>query len=97
MKKAHTLLAALMLTMTLTAQTLNIKLGNTTFRFPAALTGEMAYSGGTALNVMGRSFRLTDISEMTVTSGCETEAMATVAKEQLTGLPHPRMPQSTSL
>ena len=85
MKKAHTFLAALMLTMTLTAQTLNIKLGNTTFRFPAALTGEMAYSGGTALNVMGRSFRLTDISEMTVTSGSETEAMATVAKEQLTG------------
>ena len=74
-----------MLTMTLGAQTLNVELGNTTFRFPAALTGEMTYSGGTVLTVMDRTFRLSDIREITVTAGSETQVMATVAKEQQTG------------
>ena len=48
------------------AQTLNVQVGSVTYQFPAAQCGEMTYSDGTSLTVMGKFFSLNDISSITV-------------------------------
>ena len=66
MKKIYTLLTAILLTTTATAQTLNVQVGNVTYQFPSAQTGEMTYTDGTTLTIMGKTFTLNDISAMTI-------------------------------
>ena len=66
MKKIYALLTALLLTIAATAQTLNVKVGNVTYQFPASQTGDMTYTDGTTLTIMGKAFTLSDISSMTV-------------------------------
>lgn len=66
MKKIYTLLTALALTVAASAQTLNVKVGNVTYQFPAAQAGDMIYTDGTTLTIMDKVFTLTDISSMTV-------------------------------
>ena len=66
MKKAYALLMALVLTVAATGQTLNVRVGNVVYQFPAEQTGEMAYADGTTLTIMGRTFTLSDIDAMTV-------------------------------
>ena len=66
MNKIFAILTALMLTLTATAQTLNVKVGNVTYQFPASETGEMTYGDGTTLTIMGKTFALSDIDAMTV-------------------------------
>ena len=68
MKKAYTLLTAFLLAITMQAQMLNVKVGCVTYQFPAALTGEMDYSGGFSLNIIDRFFTIADINEMAVAS-----------------------------
>jgi len=58
--------AALALTLSANAQTLNIQVGNVTYQFPSAQTGEMTYENGTTLTVMGKTFTLADITAMKV-------------------------------
>jgi hypothetical protein len=53
MKRLSTILAALVLTIAASAQTLNVKVGSVTYQFPASQTGEMTYSGGSTLTIMG--------------------------------------------
>ena len=50
----------------ISAQTLNVKVGNVTYQFPAAQTGDMTYNDGTSLTIMGKTFTLSDIDAMTV-------------------------------
>lgn len=57
---------ALMLTIAATAQTLNVKVGSVVYQFPASQAGDMTYSDGTTLTIMGKSFVLSDISSMTI-------------------------------
>ncbi len=66
MRKIVSLLAVLLLTIAATAQTLNVKVGNVTYQFPSADTGDMVFSEGTTLTVMGKEFTLADISGITV-------------------------------
>ena len=66
MNKIFAILTALMLTLTATAQTLNVKVGNVTYQFPASETGEMTYGDGTTLTIMGKTFALSDIDAMNV-------------------------------
>ena len=66
MKKLLFLIAILPAALAAGAQTLNVKVGNITYQFPAAQTGEMTYSDGTTLTIMGKAFTLADISSMTV-------------------------------
>lgn len=66
MKKLYSLLTALVLTTALGAQTLNISCGSVTYRFPAAQAGDMTYSDGTALTVMGKTFTLSEVTGMSV-------------------------------
>ena len=66
MKKIMFFMAAMLTTIAATAQTLNVQVGDVTYQFPAAQTGEMNYSDGTTLTIMGKTFNISDISSMTV-------------------------------
>ena len=55
-----------MLTIAATAQTLNVKVGSVVYQFPASQAGDMTYSDGTTLTIMGKAFTLSDISSMTI-------------------------------
>jgi hypothetical protein len=66
MKKIYALLSALVLAISLGAQTLNVTVGNVTYQFPAAQTGEMTYADGTTLTIMGKTFAISDITGMTI-------------------------------
>lgn len=66
MKKIYALFTALLLTITAVAQTLNVKIGSVTYQFPASQTGDMYYSDGTAVTIMGKTFTLSEIDAMTV-------------------------------
>ena len=72
-KKFYTLLTALMLTIAAMGQTLNIKMGNITYQFPASQTDEMTYANGTTLTVMGKTFTLSEIDAMTVDATSVTD------------------------
>ena len=66
MKRALLYIIVLVLTLTATSQTLNVKVGCVTYQFPASQTGNMTYNDGTTLTIMGKTFTLADISSMTV-------------------------------
>jgi len=86
MMRTYTFVAALILTIAAGAQTLNIGTGNVSYQFPASQTGEMTYTdGGQTLNVMGRTFSLANVSEMTVNSKTSSEVKVCIADEQQTG------------
>ena len=78
MKRTLTLLTVLSLTIAAEAQTLNIQTGNVVYQFPAAQTGDMTFTDGTQLTVMGRTFTLADISSMTVDNSEVTDNLVSV-------------------
>ena len=63
----------------LTAQTLNVQVGKVTYQFPAAQTGEMPYSNGTSLTVMGKVFALSEIDNMYIDETAVTDGSVAVA------------------
>ena len=50
----------------LSAQTLNVQVGQVTYQFPATQTGVMPYSGGTTLTVNNKVFALSEVTSMYV-------------------------------
>lgn len=66
MKKIYLVITAIMLTMTVAAQTLSVKTGSVTYLFPSTQTGDMTYNDGETLTVMGKTFIMSDINEMAV-------------------------------
>ncbi len=66
MKKVGMMIIALLLTIVAGAQTLNVQVGDVTYQFPAAQTGDMTYSNGTTLTIMGKEFAISDITGMVV-------------------------------
>lgn len=50
----------------LTAQTLNVQVGQVKFQFPAEQAGEMTYAEGTTLAIMNKVFTLADVETMYV-------------------------------
>ena len=74
------LLSAIVLVLTIVAeaQTLNVQVGNVTYQFPAAQTGEMTYADGSTVTIMGKTFTLADISSMTVDDTKVTDGAITV-------------------
>ena len=79
MKKICITLTALLLTIAAGAQTLNVKVGNVTYQFPAAQTGDMTYADGTTVTIMGKTFSLSDVNSMTVDETEVTDNLVTVA------------------
>ena len=79
MKKLTTLIAALVLTIAAGAQTLNVQVGNITYQFPASQTGEMTYTNGETLTIMGKTFTISDISSMTIDDTKVTDNLVSIA------------------
>ena len=61
------------------AQTLNVHMGNVTYLFPASQTGDMVFSQGTSLTLMGRTFALADIDDMTISDTPVTDNLVSIA------------------
>lgn len=61
------------------AQTLNVYQGNTVYAFPAAQAGNMTYSQGKTLTIMGKTFALSDITRMTVDNTDVTDGTVSIA------------------
>lgn len=78
MKKVYAFMISLLLTILVTAQTLNVQVGSVTYQFPASQTGEMTYTDGTTLTVMGKVFALSEISEMTVDDSPVTDNLVDI-------------------
>ena len=78
MKRIFLSLITLVLTIAAMGQTLNVKVGQVTYQFPATQTGEMAYENGTTLTIMGRTFNLADIDAMTVDEASVTDNQVVV-------------------
>lgn len=66
MNKIFALLTAVILAVAADAQTMNVTMGGVTYQFPASQAGDMTYSEGRTLTIMGRSFTLADISAITI-------------------------------
>ena len=79
MKKVGMMIIALLLTIVAGAQTLNVQVGDVTYQFPAAQTGDMTYSNGTTLTIMGKEFAISDITGMVVDKSEVTDNQVTVA------------------
>ncbi len=67
MKKIFSLMiCALAVSIVITAQTMNIRVGQVTYQFPAEQTGVMNYTDGTTLTVMDKVFALAEVGSMFV-------------------------------
>ena len=77
MKKILTILSAL-LTITAGAQTLNVTVGNVIYQFPATQTGDMTFTDGTTLTVMGKSFTLADVAGIAVDDSEVTDNLVSI-------------------
>ncbi len=66
MKKTALFIMMLITAMAIQAQTLNVVTGAVTYQIPAAQAGEMIYSNGENLTILGKTFTLADITEMYV-------------------------------
>ena len=79
MKKIYAFMTGLLLAIAAGAQTLNVQVGNVTYQFPAAQTGDMNYTDGTTLTIMGKAFNISDISKMTVDNTEVTDNLVQIA------------------
>ena len=66
MKRIASFIAAAMVGMTMTAQTLNVEVGQVTYQIPAADAGEMVYSNGETLTIVDKVYTLSDIAQIYV-------------------------------
>ena len=66
MKKAWIIGASLVAAVSAQAQTLNVVVGEVTYKIPAAQAGDMICSDGTQLAILGKTFLLADVSRMYV-------------------------------
>lgn len=60
------------------AQTLHVGEGGVNYLFPASQTGEMTFSDGTTLTIMGRAFTLSDVATMFVDDEEVTDNLVSV-------------------
>lgn len=78
MKRVLTILAAALMVLTVNAQNLNVSIGDVTYKFPASQTGEMTYTDGTTLTIMGKEFAISDITAMKIDFAEVTDNLVTV-------------------
>ncbi len=63
------------------AQTLNVVQGDVTYAIPALQAGEMTYTNGTALDILGKSFNLSEIDRIFTDATEVTDNTVTVTYE----------------
>ncbi|MBQ7422088.1 MAG: carbohydrate-binding domain-containing protein [Prevotella sp.] len=61
------------------AQTLNVNVGEVTYAVPAAQAGDMVYSDGSSLTILGKTFAISDISSIYVDDTEVTDNTVNVA------------------
>lgn len=81
MKKILTLFAVMLVVLTASAQTLNITVGNVTYQYPASQTGDMTFSGGNTVTIMGKAFKLNDVNSIIVDNTEVTDGTVGVVYE----------------
>lgn len=81
MKRILTFFAVVLIVLTASAQTLNVTVGNVTYQFPASQTGTMTFSGGNTVTIMGKAFKLSDVSSIIVDNTEVTDGTVSVVYE----------------
>lgn len=66
MRHFISIISLFLTTLCVEAQTLNVNIGSVTYQFPASQTGDMYYSDGSSLTIMGKVFSLDEVTNMTV-------------------------------
>lgn len=67
MRKLYSILLALcLMTISVSAQTLNVVVDNVTYAVPASQAGDMVYTSGTTLTILNKTFTLSDIDSIYV-------------------------------
>ncbi len=79
-----TLFLSVSLSLCAEAQTLHVVVGQVTYDFPAAQTGDMTYQDGTTLTIMGRTFDVADITRMYVDQSDVSDNTVTVSYQGAT-------------
>ena len=79
MKKIYALITAFVMAVAVEAQTLNVQVGSVTYQFPSSQAGEMTYSDGTMLTIMGKAFMLNDINQITIDNTEVTDNLVQIA------------------
>lgn len=69
---------AVMLALPTYSQTLNIQVGQVTYRFPATQAGVMNYTNGTTLTVMGKVFNLSEVDNMYIDETAVTDNLVSI-------------------
>ncbi|MBQ7192374.1 MAG: carbohydrate-binding domain-containing protein [Paludibacteraceae bacterium] len=82
--RIYSLLSAVLLSGCLFAQTLNVKVGQVLYLFPASQAGSMTYSDGITLTVMNKTFTLSEVSDMYVDNTEVTDATVSVVYNNTT-------------
>ena len=78
MKKLFSILSALLFCVATWAQTMNVTVGNVVYQFPASQTGDMTFTDGTSLTIMGKTFSLADVSSIAVDEAAVTDNLVSV-------------------
>lgn len=77
--KSLPLLALMFLPSVMTAQTLNVASGNIVYQFPAAQVGDMPYSDGKTLEILGKSIDLTSVDSIYINNALVNDNTVAVA------------------
>ena len=78
MKRIVILIAAVLVAVVSMSQTLNVEVGNVTYQIPAAQAGDMVYSNGTSVEIMGKTFALNEVKSMYVDQTAVTDNTVSV-------------------
>jgi len=78
MKRILLTLISAVTAMTMTAQTMNVVVGEVTYAIPAADAGDMIYSDGTTLTIINKVYSLSEVDQMYVDYSDVTEATVEV-------------------
>ena len=78
MKRIVILISAVLVAIVSKSQTLNVEVGNVTYQIPAAQAGDMVYSNGTSVEIMGKTFALNEVKSMYVDQTAVTDNTVSV-------------------
>ena len=79
MKRIVILISAVLVAIVSKSQTLNVEVGNVTYQIPAAQAGDMVYSNGTSVEIMGKTFALSEVKSMYVDQMAVTDNTVSVS------------------
>lgn len=66
MKKTALFLCSFLCTLVMSAQTLNVKMGEVTYAHSSSNTGDMTFTNGTTVTIEGKAYAISDIDNITI-------------------------------